>query len=530
MSDAAVLSIETPAPVEAGGVSRRAWYGYLALALGSFMAVLDIQIVASSINEIQVGLSASIDEIQWVQTSYLIAEVIAVPLSGYMARMLSTRVYYVISALGFTLASAACAGSWSLGSMVVFRAIQGLFGGGMIPTSFATMFLLFPAGKARGTAQVIGGMMTMMASSLGPTIGGYITQHMSWHWLFLLNFIPGTLCAVLVWKLIDIDRPQPEMWRRMDIPGLAFMAIFLGTLEYTLDDGPRHDWFSQQSVAICASLAIVSGVLFFWRVLTTDHPIIELHAFRNRNFAASSMISTLLGVCMFTLIYLTPIFLGQVRGYNPQQIGDIMMIQGVSMFLSAPIAGRINLTWDPRAVILLGLGLIGTGTWLNGHMTDQWGFAQFALPQALRGAGFIFSFIPITNLAIGTLPSSDVHNASGLFNVTRNIGGAIGLALVSTLINHATWANWQALAESTRLSREPVREALGSMSSALAPTMGDASHGGAIAMLARMVEQQAATITYNDMYQLLTWVVLLAMLAVPLLQRPRHGTSGELGH
>jgi DHA2 family multidrug resistance protein len=163
-------------------------------------------------------------------------------------------------------------------------------------------------------------------------------------------------------------------------------------------------------------------------------------------------------------------------------------------------------------------------------MTDQWGFAQFALPQALRGAGFIFSFIPITNLAIGTLPSSDVHNASGLFNVTRNIGGAIGLALVSTLINHATWANWQALAESTRLSREPVREALGSMSSALAPTMGDASHGGAIAMLARMVEQQAATITYNDMYQLLTWVVLLAMLAVPLLQRPRHGTSGELGH
>src|ERR1700757_504036 len=184
--------------------------GFWAMALGSFMAVLDIQIVASSINQIRAGLSASVDEIQWVQTSYLIAEVIVIPLSGYLSRMLSTRVYFVISAAGFTLTSIACAGAWSLGSMAVFRVLQGLFGGGMIPTAFASMFILFPDARQRAVPQMLSGMMTMTASSLGPTIGGYVTDALSWHWLFLLNLGPGIACAWLVWTLADIDRPQPE--------------------------------------------------------------------------------------------------------------------------------------------------------------------------------------------------------------------------------------------------------------------------------------------------------------------------------
>ncbi len=509
---------------------RRAMLGFWAMALGSFMAILDIQIVASSINEIRAGLSASIDEIQWVQTSYLIAEVIAIPLSGYLSRMLSTRIYFVISAVGFTLASIACACSWSLGSMVLFRVLQGLLGGGMIPTAFATMFIMFPDQKTRAMPQVLTGMLTMTASSLGPSIGGYVTDSLSWHWLFLLNLGPGILCAWAVWTLVDIDRPQPQMFKRFDLWGLLFMASFLGGLEYTLDDGPRHDWFSEDSVAVCALLATVGGALFFWRSFTAAHPIVDLRSFRDRNFGVTSLVSTMLGMSMFTLLYLTPVFLGQVSGYNPLQIGEVMMVQGGTMFLSAPLVGRLQMRFDPRLVIAAGLLLIAAGTFLNAGLTADWGYAQFVLPQMLRGAGFVCSFIPLTGLALGTLPAAEVHNASGLFNVTRNIGGALGLAVINTLINQRTWLHWQQLAEATRLSRTPVREALGNMRGALQPALGDASQAGSFGMLAQQMQLQAATMTYGDMYRLLGWSVVLSMLLLPLLHKPRAAAPDAAGH
>ena len=509
---------------------RRRMWGFWAMALGSFMAILDIQIVASSINEIRAGLSASIDEIQWVQTSYLVAEVIAIPLSGYLSRMLSTRVYFVISAVGFTLASIACAGAWSLGSMVVFRVLQGLLGGGMIPTAFATMFIMFPDQKTRAVPQVLTGMLTMTASSLGPSIGGYVTDALSWHWLFLLNLGPGIVCAWAVWSLVDIDKPQPQMFKRFDLWGLLFMSMFLGGLEYTLDDGPRNDWFSDDSVAICAVMASVGGALFFWRAFSAAHPIVDLRSFRDRNFAVTSLVSTMLGMSMFTLLYLTPVFLGQVSGYNPLQIGEVMMVQGGTMFLSAPLVGRLQMKLDPRLVITIGLLLIAAGTFLNTGLTADWGYAQFVLPQMLRGAGFVCSFIPLTGLALGTLPASEVHNASGLFNVTRNLGGALGLAVINTLINHRTWLHWQQLAESTRLSRAPVREALGNMRELLQPSLGDASQAGSIGMLAQQMQQQAATMTYADMYRLLAWSVVASLLLLPLLHKPRSAAPAPAGH
>ncbi|MDB5978001.1 MAG: family efflux transporter permease subunit, partial [Nevskia sp.] len=293
----------------------RDWAAFLAITLGSFVAILDIQIVASSLNEIRAGLSASTDEIQWVQTSYLIAEIIAIPLSGYLAPMLSTRVFYTIAAIGFTVSSVACGFSWSLGSMVVFRALQGFLGGGLIPASFATMFLLFPDEKKRNLPQLLGGMATMLAPAIGPTFGGYITDSLSWRWLFLINFVPGIACALIVWATLDVDRPKPEMLKKLDLWSVLFLAVFLGGLEYTLDDGPRHDWFDDRSVLLCAVAATVGGSLFFWRSFHSDHPIIDLRAFRNRNFAVTSLVSAMLGVSIFTLVYITPVFLGQVRGY-----------------------------------------------------------------------------------------------------------------------------------------------------------------------------------------------------------------------
>lgn len=507
----------------------RDWAAFLAITLGSFVAILDIQIVASSLNEIRAGLSASTDEIQWVQTSYLIAEIIAIPLSGYLAPMLSTRVFYTFAAIGFTLSSVACGFSWSLGSMVVFRALQGFLGGGLIPASFATMFLLFPDEKKRNLPQLLGGMATMLAPAIGPTFGGYITDSLSWRWLFLINFIPGIACAVIVWATLDVDRPKPEMLKKLDLWSVLFLALFLGGLEYTLDDGPRHDWFDDRSVLLCAIGALVGGSLFFWRSFRSDHPIIDLRAFRDRNFAVTSLVSAMLGVSIFTLVYITPVFLGQVRGYNPQQIGEVMMVQGLAMVLSAPLVMRMAMVLDPRVTIAIGLLLVAAGSWTNSLLTAEWGFAEFALSQGLRGAGLIFAFIPMTNLALGTLPRHELNNASALYTVTRNLGGAFGLAVVATLINQRNWTHWQALAESTRLSRPAVREALSGMGNMLAPQLGAGSKGGAIGMLAQQASQQALTMTYADMYFLLSISTALTVLLVPLIRKPQQGVEG-MGH
>ncbi len=508
------------APEELRRLQRRAWWGYLALVIGNFMAILDIQIVASSINEIQAGLSASTDEIQWLQSSYLIAEVIGIPLSAYLSRLLSTRVYFVTCSVGFAAASVGCALSWSLGSMVIFRVLQGFLGGGMIPTTFATLYILFPE-ERRVVPRVLSGMMAMSASALGPTIGGFITGLVSWHWLFLLNLLPGLGCAYAVWLLIDIDKPQPEMLKLTDFWGLAFMALFLGSMEYTLDAGPRKDWMDDDAVATTAVLAVIGGTLFFHRVLSTAHPIVDLRAFHNRNFAIGSSISMLLGMITYTLVYLTPLFLGQVRGFSPLQIGQVMLSQGAAMFLSAPLAGRLIRIMGPRSMMALGLTLVIIGTLLNTRLTADWGIWEFFVPQVLRGCGFVICYVPTNDVALGTMPAHEVKNASGLYAVTRNIGGAIGLALLTTLINLHNWNHWQALAQNLRLSRAPVRDALSSMQHALTPELGSHSGAAAVSWLAQITAQQAAVLTYADMFRMLAYLAMGALLLVSLVAKPQ---------
>ncbi len=520
------MSKEAPSGATGSGGAVPPWLVYLPLVLGNFMAVLDIQIVGSSINELEAGLSASADEIQWIQTSYLIAEIIGIPLSGYLSRMLSTRVYFTIATLGFTAASAACACSWSLSSMIVFRVLQGFLGGGMIPTAFAGLYLIFPLDK-RGGAVALVGMTSMLAPVMGPTVGGYLTAATSWHWMFLINVGPGLAAAYLTWKWVHIDRPRPEMLKQIDFPGLVLMAIFLGCFEYSLDEGPRHDWFSDSSVAVCVVLCALGGAAFFWRTLRIEHPIVDLHSFRNRNFAIGSLISGVIGLSVYSLMYLTPVFLGEVRLYNPLQIGHIMMVQGITMMFVAPLVGWLARFVDPRVLMGIGLGGLTLGCWMNSDMTAEWGFDQYVLPLVLRGAGVICCYIPMTDLALGTLPSEELKNASGLYSLMRNIGGAIGLALLAVLMNQRTWLHWQQLAEATSASRESVREALGGIGSVLHPAMGDYSQAGAIGVLARQAMQQARTMTFNDMNYLLSLSLLLTLPLLLLIAKPKVHVEAE---
>ncbi|HSU06004.1 MAG TPA: DHA2 family efflux MFS transporter permease subunit, partial [Acetobacteraceae bacterium] len=262
----------------------------MAMVVGMFMAILDIQIVSASITDIQAGLAASPDEAAWVQTSYLIAEIVMIPLSGWLSRLLSTRILFVLSALGFTVFSLLCAGATNLGAMVVFRAAQGFLGGAMIPTVFATTFLLFPD-EQRTRMSVVIGLTATLAPTIGPTLGGWLTENYSWHWLFLINVPVGAAVAAAVWAWLDIDRPDWSLARGFDLTGLLLMAVFLGALEYVLEEGERWDWFQDDTIFWAGLVSGTCGLLFFWRMLTRTDPLVELRAFRNANFAFGSLFS-----------------------------------------------------------------------------------------------------------------------------------------------------------------------------------------------------------------------------------------------
>ncbi|MBN8909795.1 MAG: DHA2 family efflux MFS transporter permease subunit, partial [Rhodospirillales bacterium] len=340
------------------------------------------------------GLAASPDEAAWVQTSYLIAEIVMIPLSGWLSRLLSTRVLFVISAVGFTLFSLACAGASSLSEMVVFRAAQGFIGGAMIPTVFATSFLLFP-GSRRAQISVLIGLTAMLAPTIGPTLGGWLTERLSWHWLFLINVPVGAAVAVAVWSWLDIDRPDWSLRRNFDLTGLVLMALFLGALEYVLEEGNRWDWFADETIAWCGVISAIAGTLFFWRMLTRPDPLVELRAFRDLNFSAGSLYSFILGIGLYGSVYLVPLFLGRVRGYNSLQIGETMFVTGAAMFLSAPVAGMLARKMDLRLMLAIGLALFGTGIWWLSRLTVESAFWELFGPQALRGFAMMFVMLPV---------------------------------------------------------------------------------------------------------------------------------------
>ena len=506
-------------------VTARDWAGFLAMVVGMFMAILDIQIVSSSLSEIQAGLAASSDEISWVQTSYLIAEVVMIPLSGMLARILSTRVLFTIAAAGFTLTSVACAFTSSIESMIVWRALQGFIGGAMIPTVFATSFSLFPPEKRAGVSVMIG-LVATMAPTLGPTLGGWLTQSFSWHWLFLANVIPGIVVSSLVWILVDVDRPDPGLRKGFDFLGLGLMAAFLGSLEFVVEEGPRQDWFADEYVAIFAVVTALAGVGFFWRVLTYRNPIVELRAFLDRNFAIGSLYSFIIGIGLYGAVYLQPLFLARVRGFNSLQIGTIMFVTGAFQFMSAPVAGALSKKLDLRVMLAMGLTLFGTGVWLNSFLTAEAGFWELFLPQAVRGFSLMLCFIPINSIALGTLPPEQLKNASGLYNLMRNLGGAIGLAAINTVMIDRLALHMNRLGDNLNLARPQVQQTIDGLAATFDGLVAD-PQAAAVKRLVGLVQREAMVMSFNDCLLVMAAVFFAALLLMPLVRRPGQPAAAD---
>jgi len=527
MADATATIGARPVPA-ADAMDPRRTIAFLAMVFGMFMAILDIQIVSASLSEIQAGLSASTDEISWVQTAYLIAEVIMIPLSGFLGRLLSTRVLFTISAAGFTAASALCATATSIDQMIVYRAIQGFIGGGMIPSVFAAAFTIFPPSRRAVVSPMIG-LVATLAPTIGPTVGGYITNLFSWHWLFLINVLPGILVTAAVWALVDFDKPNYALMKKFDWWGLAGMAAFLGSLEYVLEEGPNYDWLQDDSVFLFSIVLVIGAIVFFWRVFRVEEPIVDLRAFKNVNFAFGSVFSFVMGIGLYGLTYLYPLFLGRIRGYDSLMIGEALFVSGLAMFMTAPVAGILSSKMNPRLMMMIGFLGFAAGTWRMTYLTADWDFHELLVPQILRGVSLMLCMVPINNVALGTLSPDRLKNASGLFNLTRNLGGAVGLAVINTVLTDRNYFHYERLAEHVRWGDVEAEGQVASMAQNFQARGLDGTTA-AIAKISGMVQQQAWTMSFVDVFFLLT-VLFASLAAFALMMRtPPAAAGGGGGH
>jgi DHA2 family multidrug resistance protein len=498
-------------------VTPAAWIGFIAMCVGMFMAILDIQVVASSLPNLGAALVIPQNRLSWIQTCYLISEIIAIPLTGFLTRVFTVRWLFAGATLGFTLASIGCAASPSFATLIVFRTVQGFFGGALIPAVFTTVFELFPR-RLHPLATVIAGTFAMIAPTAGPIVGGYLTETYSWHAIFLVNVVPGLLVGALVAQCIRIGEPDFALLKHIDYITIVLAAIFLASLELLLKESPRRHW---QGAYVDVLLVVCLGAFgtTVQQCLARTAPFLNLRRFRDHGFAAACFLSFILGLGLYGATYLLPLFLGFVRQRTALEIGETMMVAGAVQLACAPVAAWLEVRMHGKLLVAIGYALFGAGLLADALCTIHTDFNDLILPQALRGAGVMFCILPSTRLALEGWPELEIPDASALFNLMRNLGGAIGIALVDTVAEQRT---------PTHVTHIVNRLQQGDASTAQSVGLPTAMfHGHAMApignlvkqMIAPMVNRAAITASFNEAWLLLGALFLLSLLAIGLLSR-----------
>jgi DHA2 family multidrug resistance protein len=501
----------------------RTWIGFSMMCIGMFMAILDVQIVATSLPAMQVALGIPPDQMSWVQTSYLIAEVIAIALTGFLTRLLSMRLLFVIATTIFTIASLGCAASNSFEALIAWRVVQGFAGGTLIPAVFSAVFIMFPAHR-QAIATTLAGVLAVLAPTVGPVVGGWITETYSWHWLFLINILPGIVSATIAGWLLPKVAMQLQEARTLDFASLTFMAIALATLEIALKEAPQRGWTSGLVAGLLfLSLASTSG--FMKRTLGAGHPIVDLSTFANRNFTIGCILSFVLGIGLFGSVYLMPVFLAFVRGHNALEIGTIMLVTGVAQLAIAPIAVVLERRFDARLLTAVGFALFATGLAMSGVQTPKTDYDAMFWPQVVRGVAIMFCLLPPTRLALGNLSLDRVPDASGMFNLMRNLGGAIGLALIDTIIYGRS--SWHAAEITKSLMAGDVAAA---RFVGIPLDMFTAHQGGPLdamsqTLLTPLIEKAALTLAINDAWMMIALLTALVLICLPFAKKLEQGNG-----
>ncbi|CAN5710669.1 MDR family MFS transporter [soil metagenome] len=487
------------------------------MCVGMFMAILDVQVVATSLPAMQHALAIAPDKMSWVQTAYLIAEVIAISLTGFLTRLLGMRRLFVIATSIFTLASIGCAASNSFEALVAWRVLQGFAGGTLIPAVFSAVFLLFPL-KRQGVATMLAGVLAVLAPTVGPVVGGWITETFSWHWLFLINIVPGIISATVAGLLLPGRSLQWQQARTLDIASLTLIALALAALEIALKEAPQRGWTSGLVAGLLVlSLASMSG--FVRRTLRASHPVVDLSAFADRNFTIGCLLSFVLGIGLFGSVYLMPVFLAFVRDHNALEIGMIMLVTGVAQLSIAPVAVALEQRVDPRLLSAVGFALFAIGLGLSGFQTPDTDYDAMFWPQVIRGIGIMFCLLPPTRLALGGLDLKRVPDASGMFNLMRNLGGAIGLALIDTVIYGRTSLHASEVASKLAAGDVATAKFAGVPLEMFSSHQAGPLDALSLSMLKPLVEKAALTLAINDAWMMVAVLTATVLICIPFARR-----------
>ena len=502
---------------ETPDASLRTWAGFLFMCVGMFMAILDIQIVATSLPTIQSALGITPDKMIWVQTAYLTAEIVAIPLTGFLTAKLGMRWLFVSAISLFTIASVGCAQSQSFDALIAWRIIQGFAGGTLIPAVFAAIFLLFPQ-RSQGLATTIAGVAAVFAPTIGPIVGGWLTETYSWHWLFLINLVPGVLAAIGGAMTLLGTASNARSNRSIDIISLSALAIGLTALQIGLKDAPSLGWLSPKVAALLLGFAVCT-VWFIWRTARSSGPLVKLRCFKDRNFTVGCALSFILGAGLFGSTYLMPFFLGLVREHNALEIGQIMLVTGVAQLLTAPLAVYLEQRIDARSLTLVGFVLFAAGLLASTGQTADTDFAEMLVPQIVRGVAVMFCLLPPTRMALGRLPPDLVADGSGLFNLMRNLGGAIGLALIDTTIFSRAETHGLQIAEELESGNVATAVRIGIPRDAFIEQIGTPPDEFTEEMVRPLVEKYALVEAINDAWLLIGVLTALAVVLVFLVRR-----------
>ena len=494
----------------APGSSLRTWGGFVIMCLGMFMAILDIQIVATSLPAIQQALGIAPDQMVWIQTAYLTAEIVAIPLTGFLTARLGMRWLFVGAVTLFTIASAGCSESQNFETLVAWRIVQGFAGGTLIPAVFSAVFLMFPQ-RLQGLATTVAGVAAVLAPTVGPIVGGWITQTWSWHWLFRINIVPGILAAVGAMLLLRGEGTNRRVHRAFDPAALIALAVSLGAVEIALKDAPTLGWGSLRVLGLLGLFA-ASGVFFVAKTMRSAWPLVELRCFADRNFTIGCVLSFVLGIGLFGSTYLMPFFLGLVREHGSLRIGEIMLATGIAQLVAAPVAVFLERRVGARALTLAGFALFATGMGLSARQTANTDAAEMLLPQILRGAAIMFCLLPPTRMALGRLAPALVADGSGLFNLMRNLGGALGLALIDTVIFSRSAVYAASIAAQLRAGNVATAVGIGIPRDAFLEQLGLPPDEFTEEMVRPLVEKAALVHAINDAWLLIGIITALAIV------------------
>jgi DHA2 family multidrug resistance protein len=504
------------------------WIAVLAAMIGSFMAILNIQITNASLLNIEGGIGTGVDNGSWISTSYLIGEIVVIPLTDYLSRVFSFRRYMLASAALFAAFSVACAFAHDLPTMIAMRGLQGFAGGVLIPMAFTLVLTKLPKPQ-QPIGLAVFALSVTFAPAIGPTIGGYLTENYGWQTIFFVNVLPTVVMVTALYLTLERQPMQFRLLREGDWAGILTMAIGLSSLQTVLEEGNKDDWFSSPFILRLAAVALVSLSLFVWIELTIEKPLIRLRLLTRRNFAFGTIAMTLLGFALFGSVYILPAYLGQAQGYNSEQIGAVLAWTGLPQLILIPLVPKLMQRFDTRLIAFTGLMIFAYSCFMNTAMSPDYAGDQLWIPNIVRAIGQAMVLTPLTSVTTGDIAPQEAAAASGISNMFRNLGGAIGTAVLATIITKREQFHSNIIGQSVTLGREEVRNRISQMTDFFmrhgVPDPA-AARQQAIMALGNAVKHQALVMGFSDTFAVIGVVLVLAGIAVAMTRKVKGSAAG----